>query len=395
MTELSSYRRQFDSLKDCHYLISNSLGAMPNGARDMALAYVDMWQSRGVRSWHEEWWDLSRKVGNKIGALMNAPADSVSMQPNVTLASATILSCFEFKPPRTKVVMVEMEFPSLLYLYRSWLAGRGEVEMIPCPDCVTAPLPQILAAIDQSTQLVSISHVLFRSAYIVDIAAIIAKSHAVGAMVVLDVFQSLGTVPFDVTSLNVDFVVGGCLKWLCGGPGACFLYVRPDLNARLKPRLSGWFGHARPFAFETDEIDFIEGSYRFLNGTPVIPALYICQAGLDIIAEIGVERIRSRSTEMTTRLLNSAHDRGWGTTTPLDPRERGGTIALDLSNAREIAEELKARDFVVDYRVKAGIRISPHFYNTDQELDETISEIEKIVADGSFRKHIGKQTIVT
>lgn len=395
MIELSTYRSQFDSLKNCHYLISNSLGAMPNQAREMVLEYVDMWRSRGVRSWHEKWWDLSREVGNKIGALMNAPSDSVSMQPNVTSASATVLSCFEFAPGRNKVVMVEMEFPSLLYLYRSWLAGKGQVEMIPCPDGVTAPLSRILESIDRSTQLVAISHVLFRSAYIVDAEAIISKAHEVGALVVLDVFQSLGTIPFDVTAMDVDFVVGGCLKWLCGGPGACFLYVRPDLNQKLKPRLTGWFGHARPFAFETGEIDFMAGSYKYLNGTPVIPALYICRAGLDIISEIGVERIRERSTEMTTRLLSAARERGWGTTTPLKPAERGGTVALDLPHAREIAEELKARDFVIDYRVKAGIRISPHFYNTNEELDETILEIEKIVDDGSFRKHLGKQTIVT
>jgi kynureninase len=368
---------------------------MPNSAAEMTQRYLDLWKTRGVRAWHEEWWELSRHVGNKIAKLMNAKEDTVSIQPNVTLASATALSCFEFNTRRNKVVMVEMEFPSLLYLYQSWMQGEGRVEIVPCPDGITIPLAKILAAIDDTTLLVPISHVLFRSAYIVDIHAIVERAHKVGAMVVVDIFQSLGTVPVEVGTLNVDFAVGGCLKWLCGGPGACFLYVRPDLVEKLNPRLTGWFAHRRPFAFETNPIEFNSGSYKFLNGTPAIPALYTCQAGIDIVTKIGVDEIRRHSLELTTRLLNAASARGWATKTPQNPTERGGTVTVDIPNAREISEELKVREFIVDYRANAGIRISPHFYNTTQEIDETVSEIEKIIADESYLRHSGKKTIVT
>ncbi|MCH9032416.1 MAG: aminotransferase class V-fold PLP-dependent enzyme, partial [candidate division Zixibacteria bacterium] len=191
-----------------------------------------------------------------------------------------------------------------------------------------------------------------------------------------------------VQKLNVDFLVGGCLKWLCGGPGACFLYVRPDLSAKLKPSFTGWMAHDNPFAFDTGPIERASGSYRFMNGTPVIPALYTCRAGLEIVSELGVENIRRRSVEMTTRLIELADERNWKTTSPRDPGCRAGTIALDIPNAEAVSEELLARDFLVDYRPKAGIRIAPHFYNTDQEIEDVIAEIDDIIATETYRKHL-------
>lgn len=386
--DLLSYRSQFDSLKNCHHLISNSLGAMPNRAAEQAKAYTDIWQKRGARAWQEHWWTLAREVGDKIGRLIGAPPDSVSMHPNVTSASATVLSCFDCDRPRNKVVMVEMEFPSLLYLYREWLGDNGKVEVVPCPDRISVPLDRLLDAIDEQTLLVPISHVLFRSSYIIDAAAIIERAHSVGAMVVLDIFQGIGTVPVDVAALGVDFAVGGCLKWLCGGPGACFLYVRPDLAQDLAPRFTGWLAHANPFAFDTAAIDRTEGSYRFQSGTPNIPALYICQPGLDIISEIGITAIRQRSMAMTNRLIKHATANGWPTTTSIDPEQRGGTVAVDCPHANAVSMELNARDFLVDYRPKAGIRIAPHFYNSDDELDHVIAEMAAILADRAYVRHL-------
>jgi kynureninase len=275
-----------------------------------------------------------------------------------------------------------MEFPSILYLYREWLQGRGRLEVIPCPDGITVPTERLLAAIDETTLLVPISHVLFRSSYIVDAEAIIRRAHEVGALVVLDVFQSLGTIPVDVRKLDLDFAVGGCLKWLCGGPGACFLYVRPDLQSTLSPRFTGWLSHREPFAFDTGPLCRAEGSYRFMTGTPNIPALYICQAGLDIVAEVGIQAIRARSLDLNGRLLQAAAVRGWRTVTPVEPHRRAGTVALDLIDAEHKAGLLNARNFLVDYRPKAGIRISPHFYNTPDEIDRVVAEIEQIQAEG-------------
>ena len=378
---LPLYREQFDSLKDCHYLISNSLGAMPNAAREWSSKFIDLWQTRGVRAWEDEWWELSRVVGDKIGRIINTQPDTISMHPNVTSAQAVLLSCFDFGDKRNKVVMVEQEFPSLLYLYQRWLEPNGRLEIVKCPDSITAPTETIVDAIDESTLLVSISHVLFRSSYIVDILSIVEKAHKVGAMVVLDVYQSIGVLPIDVKELNVDFVVGGCLKWLCGGPSACFLYVRPELNDRLEPRMTGWFAHENPFAFDNSKMKYTTGSYRFLNGTTVVTVLYTCQAGLDIISEIGVDRIRSRSIELTTRLINHAENNNWQVFTPSQSSERAGTVAINVPNAEIVVKKLLQNNFLVDYRPQAGIRVSPHFYNTDDEIDELIEEIKKILTD--------------
>ena len=396
MTELHQYRNRFDSLNDCHYLISNSLGAMPNEAREAALRYAGLWGSRGVRAWEDEWWLLGRTVGDKLGSLLNAEPDTVAMQANVTSAEAAILSCFDFHGKRNKVVMVDMEFPSIKYLYDNWVKSHsGRIEMIACPDGVTVPTEQLLEAIDEQTLLVPISHVLFRSSYIVDAKAIIEKAHKVGATVVLDVYQSLGVTPVDVQALEVDFAVGGCLKWLCGGPGASFLYVRPDLLKDIKPVFTGWLAHQQPFAFEPPPIDYTEGSYRFMTGTPAIPAMYTCQPGLDIVREIGVERIRERSKVMSARLLALAAEREWPTTTPKSADERAGTVAIDLESGLAIATELNRRDFLVDWRPKAGIRLSPHFYTTDVEIEETIAEIETIVRERAYEKHLDKRRVVT
>jgi kynureninase len=381
MKNLIDYRVEFDSIKHCHYLISNSLGAMPNAARQAASEFVDLWADRGVRAWEEKWWLLSRVVGDKIAGLINAPPDSVSMHPNVTSAQAALLSSLDFDSPRNKVVMVDIEFPSLLYLYGQWLREQGRLEIVTCPDGMTVPTEKLLDAIDETTLLVPISSVLFRSACIIDAAAIIEKAHRVGAMVLLDIFQAVGTLPVDVTSLQTDFAVGGCLKWLCGGPGASYLYVKPELAGTLEPRFTGWLAHESPFAFDRGPMRYTSGSYRFMNGTPVIPSLYTCQPGLDMIAEIGVERIRARSVEMTTLLMDQAAARGWATFAPNDPTQRAGTVALNLGSAQAITTELLKRNFLVDYRPEAGIRVSPHFYNTDQEIDDLFMEIEGIMGE--------------
>ncbi|MFQ5607284.1 MAG: aminotransferase class V-fold PLP-dependent enzyme, partial [Candidatus Zixiibacteriota bacterium] len=342
-----------------------------------------------------EWWMFPRQIGDKIGALLGAAPDSISIQANVTSAQAVILSSLEVTPERNKVVMVDMEFPSILYFYRQSLRGRGEVVTIKSPDGISIPLDEFLEAIDEHTALVPISHTLFRSSCIVDAQAIIGKAHSVGALVALDLYQSAGVYPIDLGAINVDFAVGGTLKWLCGGPGVAFLYVRPDLAPRLQPRFTGWMAHESPFEFETADMRYAAGSYRFHNGTPVIPALYACQAGLEIIAEIGVERIRERSIEMTTALIELADERGWKTTAPRDHSQRGGTVAIDLPDGLAIATELNAQDFLVDYRPQAGVRISPHFYNTDQELVDVIDKIAEIVASGAHRKHLSADRTVS
>src|SRR5215831_6703303 len=319
MNDLLDWRREFPILDRTTYMISNSLGAMPRGVYKKLHAYADLWAERGVRAWEEGWWEMAVSVGDKIAPLVGAMAGEISLHQNVTQTQAVISSCFDFRPPRNKVVMTELEFPSIQYFYHEQRRFGARVELVPSSDPVRFDLEAFLAAIDETTLLVPISLVLFRSSFIVNAKAIVEKAHRVGARVILDVFQATGAIPFGVRELGVDFAVGGVLKWLCGGPGVAYLYVREDLRSEFKPALTGWIAHRRPFAFETGAIDRKEDSFRYLNGTPHIPALYACQAGLDILNQVGLDAIRKKSVEMTTRLMEGAKARGWHVNTPENP----------------------------------------------------------------------------
>ncbi len=388
MDELLKWRAEFPILERTTYLISNSLGAMPRRVYEEMHGYADAWATRGVRAWEETWWNLAARTGEKIGKLIGAGRDDVTVHQNVTLAQAVVASCFDFRGPRNKIVMVDLEFPSIQYFYNEQRRLGARVETVKCDDGVHVPLERLLAAIDEETTLVPISLVLFRSATIIDAAAIIEKAHRVGAHVVLDVFQATGTVPVDVRTLNVDFAVGGVLKWLCGGPGVSYLYVREDLRSKLEPAVTGWFAHKRPFAFEPGAIDRASGSFRFLTGTTQIPALYACQPGLDIIAEVGLEPIRRKSIRQTEMLLQGAAARGRKVNSPARSAERGGTVSIECPQAAEVARELLQREILVDYRPQAGIRLSPHFYTADEEIEFALAQVAEILASRAWERHL-------
>jgi kynureninase len=379
--DLLRYRSQFPILERTTYLISNSLGAMPQGVYDAMKGYADTWATRGVRAWEERWWMLAAQVGDEIGALMNAQLGSVSTHQNVTTCQAVVASCFDFSGKRNKVVYSDMNFPSVMYFWEAQQAYGARVHMVKTDDGITVPLERLLDAIDEQTLLVPVSHVIFRSSYIQDAKAIIEKAHKVGAHVVLDTFQSLGTVPVDVQALNVDFACGGVLKWLCGGPGVGYLYVRPDLGKTLQPRFTGWFAHQNPFGFEVGPTRYSEPPFRFMNGTSHIPSLEAARPGLKIIAEVGIERIREKSQRQTSRLVAMAEQLGWRINSPRNPEQRGGTVSIDMPDAERVCRELLQRDILVDYRPKAGVRMAPHFYNKDEELDTAIAAVEEILKE--------------
>jgi kynureninase len=376
---LLRYRVEFPILERTNYMISNSLGAMPRGVYDALHAYADTWATRGVRAWEESWWTLAAEVGNELGALMNAPKDSVSVHQNVTTCQAVVASCFDFTGKRNKVVYSDMNFPSVMYFWEAQRQYGAQVHMVKTDDGITVPIDRLLDAIDEQTLLVPISHVIFRSAYINDAKAIVEKAHKVGAHVVLDTFQSLGTVPVDVAALDVDFACGGVLKWLCGGPGVAYLYVHPDLGRKLEPKLTGWFAHRNPFGFEVGPVQYAEPPFRFMNGTSHIPSLEAARPGLKIIREVGVEKIREKSMRQTARLIALADQHEWRVNTPRDAEKRGGTVSIDMPDAQQVCRDLLARDILVDWRPKAGVRFSPHFYNTDEEIDAAIAAVEEIL----------------
>jgi kynureninase len=382
--DLSAYRDRFPILRDCTYLINHSLAAMPAAAEERLLEYARMWRERGIRSWGEGWWEMPVTIGDQLGRIMGAAPGTIVMHQNVTVAEEVVISCFRkglFESPgtRNRVVYEEANFPSVRYLYQA----QPDLEVVAVEDDRA-----IVEAIDERTLLVPISHVLFKNAEIQDVEPIVRRAHELGAYVVLDCYQSAGVVPFDLAALGVDFAVGGSVKWLCGGPGAGWLYVRPDLAERLEPTFVGWQGHARPFAFEP-ELEYAPGVRRFLTGTPNVPALYAASAGYDIIEEIGVERIRERSLTLTSLLIDLLEAAGFEISSPREPARRGGTVLVRTPDDPAVHRELGERGIICDFRPDAGIRLGPHFFNTEGELRETVAELVDIVETGAFERHSG------
>lgn len=374
------WRQEFAILERTVYLVSHSLGAMPRGVEESLRRYAEEWATRGVDAWSDVWWQKNEEVGNLLGRLVNAPPGSISMHQNATIASAVVLSSLDFEPPRAKIVMTELDFPSIIYLHRRFPPPTALLEIVPSPDGITIDQDRLLEAIDQQTRLVAVSHVLFKSAYVQDAAAIVERAHEVGALVCLDAYQSVGALPVDFAALGVDFAVGGCHKWLCGGAGGGYLYVRPELAERLEPRFTGWFAHARPFDFAPRQ-KYADGPRRFLSGTTALPSLYAVQPGLELVERLDLEALRSKSLRLTGRMIELADERGWAVRSPRRASERGGTVTVDVPGGKAVEEALVRRGYMVDYRPEAGIRMSPHFYTAEEEVEALFAELDRIVAE--------------
>jgi len=385
MDELLKWREEFPILNTKTYLISNSLGAMPKTVYNRMHDYAEIWSAKGVNAWEEEWWELSLKVGNIIAPLIGASPNEISMHPNISTMQAILISSFNFKTKRNKVVYSNLEFPSDMYVYEKLAQNEGAiVEIYKSDDGITFPTEKVLNAIDENTLLVPISHVLFKSAYIVDVKSIVEKAHSVGALVILDAYHSVGTIEIDVKKLGVDVLIGGVLKWLCGGPGGAFLWIKPGLRNTLEPNITGWIAHKNPFAFN-EKMEYADNAYRFMNGTPSIPALYSAQEGPKIVSAVGVDKIRKKSIHQTSLIISEAQKEGYRINTPLDSNVRGGTVTLDMPDSYEISKELIKRNILIDYREGAGIRLAPHFYNTDDEILFALDELKNIINTKSFK----------
>jgi kynureninase len=380
MRELLDYRAEFPILEHTTYLINHSLAAMPRRAEKRLVEYARMWRERGIRSWGEGWWATPTSVGDQVGRIVGAAAGTTVMHQNVAIAEAVVLSCFlPPDPRRNRVVYERGNFPSVRYLYQA----QPQLDVVVCEDD-----EEIVGAIDERTLLVPISHVLFKTAEIQEVEPIVRRAHEVGAHVILDCYQSAGIVPLDVTALDVDFAVGGSVKWLCGGPGNGWLYVRPDLAERLTPTYTGWQAHEAPFAFE-EEMRFAGGAARFLTGTPNVPAHFAGTAGYDLIEEIGVERIRANSLRQTQLLIDLADEAGFDVRSPRSPERRGGTVTIHVPDFPAVHRELTERQILCDFRPDAGIRLGPHYYNTADELRHVVEQLEEILATGAHQRHFG------
>ncbi|MBW8771467.1 MAG: aminotransferase class V-fold PLP-dependent enzyme [Gemmatimonadetes bacterium] len=392
---LLRYREEFPILGTTTYLVSNSLGAMPRSVPARLAEYAQQWATLGVRAWAQGWWEMPVSVGDEIAPLIGAGAGEVAMVPNVSVGQAQVLSALDYGNGRDTIVMTALDFPSVRYVYDELAARLGaRIVVVPSDDGISVSEERLIEAIDERTRLVAISHVLFRSAYVMDVARIAAHAHAMGALLSLDAYHSVGVLPVDVYALGADFLTGGVLKWLCGGPGGCFLWVRPDVGASIAPALTGWQAHRHPFAFEP-EMDYADAAWRWLGGTPVIPALFAATEGPRILRAVGIDAVRAKSVRQTSRLIELADARGYTVTAPRDPARRGGTVAFDVPHAREVALALLASDVIVDYRPGAGIRVAPHFYTSDDELEAAVALIDDILARERWRRYTDTVHVVT
>ncbi len=388
---LLAWRAEFPILDTCTYLVSHSLGAMPRSVRTELSQFADEWDTRGVRAWQPSdsegvpktagWWEIGRDTGNLLSPILGVARDTITMHQNATVAQLIAASCVSFSGARNKIVLQDLDFPTNHYLFEGFRKQGAEIVYVESDARdrhLRAPIDRLLDAIDERTVLVPISLVLFRSACLQDVKPVIEKAHAVGARVILDIYQAAGTIPLDLAELGADFAVGGSVKWLCGGPGAGYLYVRPDLISQLQPANVGWAGNTAPFAFETGAIRYAAGVERFQSGTPNVPSLYSARAGYKIVGKIGVPAIREKSLRLTRKLMDSAARRGWKLNTPANDNQRGGSVVIDVPNGAAVAAELIKREVIIDHRPDAGIRIAPHFYSTDAEIDRAVEMLEEI-----------------
>ncbi len=400
--DLSLIRKEFPILERCVYLISNSLGAVPKQASDALSRYYHLWAEEGVDAWKKEWWNLSRKVGNQVASLIGAGEDEVTMMTNATLCHWAALST-EFgrtQEKRKKIIMTDHDFPSIVYAiskiskFMDW-----KLEIVGSDGQPGIDVEKILERLDETTLFVATSHVHFKSAYIQDIKKIAAKAHKVGARTLIDGYHAPGVVPVDIKELEVDFYIGGCLKWLCGGPGNAFLYTRPELARNLQPQLTGWFAHKTPFLF-SPKMEYAQGAYKFMSGTPPVPCLYTASVGLEIVKKIGISQIRRKSISQTQPIIRKARERDYHLFTPEKDEVRGGAVSVHLPHTFQVKQALEQREVKIDFRKGQEaepdiIRIGPHFYTTDEEIDTLFSKIDAIYESGEYKNFPEEITHVT
>lgn len=386
--ELLALRSEFPVLGRTTYLINNSLGAMPRAVHDEVAEFARTWEERGVRAWHEGWWEMAVETGDLLAPLLGVRPGFTAMHQNVSVAAALFLSCIDYPAERNRIVYEGLHFPNVMYLLEGERKKGAEIVTVPSDDGIGLPTERLLAAIDERTRLVPISHTLFRSAFVQDAQAVAKRCREVGAILLLDVYQSTGVIPLELEAWGVHAAVGGSVKWLCGGPGAGYLWVNPEIADTLEPTFTGWQADEEPFAFRPGPIHYAKGAWRFLTGTPNIPALYSCRSGYKIVAGVGAQKIRERSLALTSHLMAAAEEAGFEVRTPRDPKHRGGTVSVWHPDAERLSKELIAREIICDYRPNAGIRLSPHFYNTEAECDHAIGTLRKL-AHGEKKEMAG------
>jgi len=364
-------RGRFEGLDDGLHLVSHSLGAMPRAARAAMKAHADAWAERSVTAW-EDWFPTVRYTADLLGRIIGAPDGSVVLHQNVSALLAGILSALRPTPTRNRVVTSARDFPTLRYVLAAHADLGFEVVSLDTDDPA-----ELAAAIDERTLLVAVSHVFYGTSTLLDTEPIVAAARQHGALVLLDAYQSVGTVPVDVWDLDVDFLVGGSIKWLCGGPGVGYAYVQPEVAETLHPRATGWIAHAAPFAFEP-ALREAEGAWRFVGGTPNPLAVAVARAGYDVVSDLRPAEIRAHSLALTRRLMDGVRAQGCTVRTPDNDARRGGTVVFDFEGSAEACRALLARRVWLDHRPGYGLRVSPHVYTREAEIDAFLEAVATV-----------------
>lgn len=382
MPELSKWRDEFPVVNDRTYLISASLGPLSRRSRRLAEEHLDLWQRLGPEElWFDHGMPKLDQCRSQFAELIGADVEEIAVIPSVSTGMSSIATCLDFNL-RPKVVLTEMDFPTNHYVWRAQERRGAKVDVIPSPDGIKIETEDFLGAIDENTLVVNLNRVLFESSYILDAAAIVEKAHSVGAFVVVDDFHGSGIVPIDVHELQVDFLLTGALKWLCGGQGLAFLYCRQGLIDKVQPLVVGWFGTKDFFSFDRSGLNLRDDARRFETGTPTLPQAWTASGGLDIILEVGVEAIRARNQELTRGLIERIDDTGLELLSPREDERRSGLVRVRIpggaEEAKRVLHQLFERDVVLDSRA-GSLRISPHFFNDESDLDRCMEELKRVL----------------
>lgn len=380
--DLAGYRDEFEAVRRKAYLISASLGPVGDRSKRHLDDYIRAWSEKGAPDhvWFEDIFPAMGRLKRSFAALAGCDPDEVALTTNISIALATVASCLDLTGERTRVVLSELDFPTDGHVWRAWADRTGaELVWLRSPDGRTLPLEVYEAAIDERTALVMVNRVLYRSSAVVDAAAVCAMARERGALSFVDDYHGIGVLPLDLHALGCDLYAAGTLKFLCGGPGCVFLYARRELLPSLRPAITGWFGTAEPFSFDTEHLEYHATARRLEHGTPPAPVYFIAQGGLDVIAEVGVPRIRERQWELQDLVIARADALGLEVRTPRVPEERGGVVNVKVGDhAEAICHALLDRDVCTDSRGD-GLRISPHFFTNEDDVERCFVELGRLL----------------
>lgn len=362
---LARYRGEFPIFKESVYLNTCSLGALGERSRRKVAEFLDIWQRRGASAWYDVWWDALTELRARYGRIVNAAANEIALAPSISVALSAVAESIDYGR-RPKVVITSLDFPTVAY---QWLAKakRGvELVVVESPDRISVPVEAIARAVDDRTALVVTSHVYFTSGAIQDIKRVTEAAHAHGALCLIDAYQSVGQIPVDVQDAGVDALVAGGLKWLLGGPGIVFLYVREAVARRLEPKISGWFGQRDQFAFDPRALTFHDDARRFELGTPSLAAVYAQLGGLEYIEEIGLPAICDATAALTEDLIATARAAGFKPKVASEPKQRSAIVMIPMPDPAASVRHLAAGGVIADTR-PGHVRFSPFFYNTQDD----------------------------